>query len=162
MTPIFFSQPTSSVPWWRRSAIWDPRGPHQTPQTAIHTPKATQFSLSTFNVGKDASSCPKIANETHLFFQPTSSMPGGRRLAIRDPGGPHQTPQTAIYNPKRCDFPYPPSGWVKTHPPAPKLPMTPILFSTHFIQARGRRSTIWDLGGPRQIPQTIIHTPEST
>ena len=24
---------------------------HQTPQTAIHTPKVTQFSLSTFNVG---------------------------------------------------------------------------------------------------------------
>ena len=62
-----FSQPTSSMPWGRQSAIWDPGGPHQTPQTAIHTPKVTQFSLSTFNVGKDPSSCPKIANDTHLF-----------------------------------------------------------------------------------------------
>ena len=66
-----FSQPTSSMPWGRRSAIWDPGGPHQTPQTAIHTPKVTQFSLSTFNVGKDPSSRPKIANDTHLFSQPT-------------------------------------------------------------------------------------------
>ena len=66
-----FSQPTSSMPWGRRLAIWDPGGPHQTPQTAIHTPKVTQFSLSTFNVGKDPSSCPKIANDTHLFSQPT-------------------------------------------------------------------------------------------
>ena len=102
-----FSQPTSSMPWGRRSAIWDPGGPHQTPQTAIHTPKATQFSLSTFNVGKDPSSHPKIANDTHLFSQPTSSMPRGRRSAIWDPGGSHQTPQTAIHTPKQPNFPYP-------------------------------------------------------
>ena len=62
-----FSQPTSSMPLGTRSAIWDPGGPHQTPQTAIHTPKVTQFSLYTFN-GKDPSSCPKIAKDTHLFF----------------------------------------------------------------------------------------------
>ena len=88
------------MPWGHQLAIWDPGGPHQTPQTAIHTPKVTQFSLSTFNVGKDPSSHPKIANDTHLFSQPTSSMPWGRRLAIWDPWGPHQTPQTAIYTPK--------------------------------------------------------------
>ena len=99
-----FSQPPSSMPWGRRSTIWDPGGPHQTPQTAIHTPKATQFSLSTFNVGKDPSSCPKIANDTHLFSQPTSSMPWGRRSAIWDPRGPHQTPQTAIHTPKATQF----------------------------------------------------------
>ena len=29
------------MPWGCRSAIWDPRGPYQTPQTAIHTPKVT-------------------------------------------------------------------------------------------------------------------------
>ena len=46
---------------------------------------------------KDPSSRPKIANDTHLFSQPTSSMPWGHQLAIRDPGGPHQTPQTAEY-----------------------------------------------------------------
>ena len=56
-----------------------------------------RFSLTTFNVGKDPSSNPKIANDTHLFSQPTSSLPWGRRLAIWDPGGPHQTPQTAIH-----------------------------------------------------------------
>ena len=99
-----FSQPTSSMPWGRRSAIWDPGGPHQTPQTAIHTPKAAQFSLSTFNIGKDPSSCPKISIDTHLFSQPTSSMPWGRRSAIWDPGGPHQTPQTAIHTPKTTQF----------------------------------------------------------
>ena len=86
-----FSQPPSSMPWGRRSTIWDPGGPHQTPQTAIDTPKATQFSLSTLNVGKDPISCPKIAKDTHLFSQPTSSMPLGRRSTIWDPGGPHQT-----------------------------------------------------------------------
>ena len=92
------------MPWGCISAIWDPRGPHQTPQTAIHTPKATQFSLSTCNVGKDPSSCSKIANDTNLFSQPTSSMPWGRRLAIWDPRGPHQTPQTAIHTPKVTRF----------------------------------------------------------
>ena len=85
------------MPWGHQLAIWDPGGPHQTPQTAIHTPKVTQFSLSTFNVGKDPSSRPKIANDTHLFSQPTSSMPWGRRLAIWDPGGPIQTHQTAMH-----------------------------------------------------------------
>ena len=64
----------------------------------------TQFSLSSFNIGKDPSSRPKIANDTHLFSQPTSSMPGGRRSAIWDPGGPHQTPQTAIHTPKVTYF----------------------------------------------------------
>ena len=58
-----------------------------------------RFSLSTFNIGKDPSSHPKIANDTHLFSQPTSSMPWGHRSAIWDPGGPHQTPQTAIHTP---------------------------------------------------------------
>ena len=43
MDTHLFSQPTSSMPWGRRSAIWDPGGPHQTPQTAIHTPKVTYF-----------------------------------------------------------------------------------------------------------------------
>ena len=66
-----FSQPTLSMPWGHRSAIWDPGGPHQTPQTTIRTLKATQFSLSTFNIGKDPSSHPKIANDTHIFSQPT-------------------------------------------------------------------------------------------
>ena len=102
-----FSQPTSSMPWGCRSAIWDPRGPHQTPQTAIHTLKATQFSLSTFNVGKDASSRPKIANDTHLFSQHTSSMPWGRRLAIREPGGPIRPPKLPYIPPKQPDFLYP-------------------------------------------------------
>ena len=88
------------MPWGHQLAIWDPGGPHQTPQTAIHTPKATRFSLSTFNVGKDLSSCPEIANDTHFFSQPTSSMPWGRRLAIWDPGGPNQTHQTAMHTPK--------------------------------------------------------------
>ena len=99
-----FSQSTSSIPWGRRSASWDPGGPHQTPQTAIHTPKAAQFSSSTFNIGKDPSSCPKIANDTHLFSQPTSSMPWGRRSAIWDPGDPYQTPQTAIHSLKATQF----------------------------------------------------------
>ena len=49
---------------------------------------------------KDPSSCPKISNDTHLFSQPTSSMPWGRRLAIWDPGGFHQTPQIAKHIPK--------------------------------------------------------------
>ena len=56
---------------------------------------------------KDPSSCPKIANDTHLFSQPTSSMEWGRRSAIWDPGDPHQTPQTAIRTPKGPSFPYP-------------------------------------------------------
>ena len=100
-----FSQPTSSMPWGHRSAIWDPRGPHQTPQTAIHSTKATQFSLSTLNVGKDPSSCPKTANDTHLFSQPTLSMPWGCRSTIWDLGGPHQTPQIALHTPKVTQFP---------------------------------------------------------
>ena len=45
--------------------------------------------------------------------------------------------KTAIHNPETTQFPYPLSRWVKTCPPAPKVPMTPILFSTHFIQAMG-------------------------
>ena len=92
MDTHLFSQPTSSMLWGRRLAIWDPGDPHQPPQTTIHTTKATQFSLTTFNVGKDLSSHPKIANDTHLFSQSTSSMPWGHRSAIWDPGGPHQTP----------------------------------------------------------------------
>ena len=102
-----FSQTTSTMPWGCRSIVWNPRGPHQTPQTAIHTLKATQFSLSTFNVGKDPSSCPKIANDTHLFSQPTSSMPWGRRSTIWDPGGPIRPPKPPYIPPKRPNFPYP-------------------------------------------------------
>ena len=36
------------MPWGCISAIWDPRGPHQTPQTAIHTPKVT-YVKETYN-----------------------------------------------------------------------------------------------------------------
>ena len=78
MTPIFFLSPLHSC----HGGIDRPSGtqgaPHQTSQTAIHTPGVTQFSLSTFNVGKDLSSHPKNAKDTHLFSQPTSSMPWGR------------------------------------------------------------------------------------
>merc|ERR1712212_32508 len=102
MTPIFFLNPLHPC----HGGIDRPPGtpgtpgtPIRPPQTAIHTPKATQFSLSTFNVGKDPSSRPKIANDTHLFSQPMSSMPWGRRSAIWDPGGPYQTLTTAIHTP---------------------------------------------------------------
>ena len=104
-----FFQPTSSMPWGRRSTIWDPmgpRGPHQTLQTPIHTPKVTQFSLSTLNVGKDPSSRPKNANDTHLFSQPTSSMPWGRRSTICDPGAPIRLPKPPYIPLKRPNFPY--------------------------------------------------------
>ena len=161
MTPIFFLNPPS-MPLGRRSTIWDPggpRGPHQTFQTAIHTPKTTQFPLSTLNIGKGPSSCPKNANDTPLFSQPTSSMPLGHRSTIWDPGGPHPTPQTSIHTPKTTQFALStlnvgqdPSSCLKivndTHP-----------FShPTSTMSWGRRSTIWDPMGPH----TAIHTPKAT
>ena len=82
------------MPLGHRSTIWDPGGPHPTPQTSIHTPKTTQFALSTLNVGQVPSSCLKIVNDTHPFSHPTSTMSWGRRSTIWDPMGPHQIPQT--------------------------------------------------------------------
>ena len=104
MDTHLFSQPTSSMLWGRRSAIWDPGDPCQTPQTAIHTPEATQISSSTFNICKDLSSRPKIADDTHFFSQPTSSMPWGCRLAIWDPIRSPKPPSIPL---KRPNFPYP-------------------------------------------------------
>ena len=104
MTPIFFLNLLHPCHGGVDRPSGISGGRLQTPQTAIHTPKATQFSLSTFNIGKDPSSCPKIANDTHLFSQPTSSMPGECRLAIWDPGGTHQTPQTSMHTPKATQF----------------------------------------------------------
>ena len=149
--------------WGRRSTIWDPMGPHQIPHTAIHTPKATQFALSTLNVGQDPSSCLKIANDTPLFSQPTSSMPLGHRSTIWDPGGPHPTPQTSIHTPKTTQFALStlnvgqdPSSCLKivndTHPfshPTSTMPW-------------GRSLTIWDPRGPHQSPQTAKHTLKAT
>ena len=97
------SQPTLSMPWGHRSTIWDPGDPNQTPQTAIHNPKATQISLSTLNVGKDPISRPKIANVTHLFSQPTSSMPSGRRSTIWTLGAPSDPPNR-LHTPKATQF----------------------------------------------------------
>ena len=99
-----FSQPTSSMPWGHRLAILDPGGPHQTPPNRHTYPQSDPIFLIHFQRSKDPFSCPKIANDTHLFSQPTSSMPWGRRLAIWDPRGPHQTPQTAIHTPKVTYF----------------------------------------------------------
>ena len=161
-----FSQPPSSMPWGRRSTIWDPGGPHQTPQTAIDTPKATQFSLSTLNVGKDPISCPKIAKDTHLFSQPTSSMPLGRRSTIWDPGGPrgpHQTFQTAIHTPKTTQFPLSTLNIGKGPSSCPKNANdTPLFSQPTSSMPLGHRSTIWDPGGPHPTPQTSIHTPKTT
>ena len=56
---------------------------------------------------KVPSSCPKIANDTHLFSQPTSSMPWGHRLTIWDPGGPISSPKPPYIPPKGPNFPYP-------------------------------------------------------
>ena len=161
MDTHLFSQPTSSMPWGRRSAIWDPGDPHQTPQTAIHTTKATQFSLSTFNVGKDPFSRPKIANDNHLFSQPTSSMPGECRLAIWDPKGPHQTPQTAIHTPKATRLSLSTFKVGKDPSSRPKITNDTHLFSQPTSSVPwGRRLAIWDPGGPHQTPQTAIHTPK--
>jgi hypothetical protein len=134
------------MPWVRRSAIREPGGPHQTPQTAIHTPKATQFSLSTFKVGKDPSSRPKIANDTHLFSQPTSSVPWWRRSAIWDPGGPHQTPQTAIHTPKATQFTIATFNVGKDLSSCPKSPMTPIFFLNPLHPCHG--GIDWPSGTP--------------
>ena len=151
------------MPWGCISAIWDPRGPHQTPQTAIHTPKATQFSLSTCNVGKDPSSCSKIANDTNLFSQPTSSMPWGRRSAIWDPGGPHQTPQTAIHTPTATQFSLFTLNVGRDPSSRPKIANDTHLFSQPTSSMPwGCRSAIWDPRGPHQTPQTAIHTPKVT
>ena len=95
-----FSQPPSSMPWGRRSTIWDPGGPHQTPQTAVHTPKATQFSLSTCNVGKDPSSCPKIANDTIFFLNPLHPCQGGVGWPSGTPGAPIRPPKPPYIPPK--------------------------------------------------------------
>ena len=138
MTPIFFSQPTSSMLWGYRLAIWELGGPHQTPQTTICTSKVTQFSLSTFNVCKDLSSCPKIANDTHFFSQPTPSMPWGRRSTIWDPRGPHQTPQTAIRTPKATQSSLSTVNVGKDQSSHPKIANdTHFFFSTHFIHVMG-------------------------
>ena len=102
-----FSQPTSFMPGGRRLAIWDPWGPHQTLQIAIHTPNVTQFSLSSFNVGKDPSSCPKIANDTHLFSQPTHPCHGGVYRRSGTPGAPIRPPKPPYIPPKRPNYPYP-------------------------------------------------------
>ena len=142
------------MPWDRRSAIWDPGGPHQTPKTALHTPKATQFSLSTFNVGKDPSSCPKIANDTHLFSQPTLSMPWGHRSAIWDPGGPHQTPQTAIHTPTATQFSLFTLNVGRDPSSHPKIANDTHLFSQHTLSMPwGHRLAIWDPGGTIRPPK---------
>ena len=151
------------MPWGCRLTIWDPGGPHQTPQNAIHTTKATQFSLSTFNVGKDPTSCPKIANDTHLFSQPTSSMPWGRRSAIWDPGGPHQTPQTAIHTPTATQFSLFTLNVGRDPSSRPKIANDTHLYSQPTSSmSLGCISAIWDPGGPHQTPQTAIHTPKAT
>ena len=151
------------MPGGCRSAIRDPGGPHQTPQTTIHTPKATQFSLSTYNVGKDPSSCPKISNDTHLFSQPTSFIPGGRRSVIWDPGGPHQTPQTAIHTPRATQFSLSTFNVGKDPSSRPKIANDTHLFSQPSSSMPwGCRSAIWDPGGPNQTHQTAMHTPKTT
>ena len=100
MDTHLFSQPTSSMPWGRRSAIWDPGDPHQTPQTAIHTPKATQFSLSTFNVVKDLPLALKLPMTPTFFLNPFHpchgcvDWPSGNPGAPSDPQNCHTYPQS--------------------------------------------------------------------
>ena len=110
---------------------------------------------------KDPSPCPKIANDTHLFSQPPSSMPWGRRSTIWDPGGPHQTPQTAIHTPKATQFSLSTFNIVKDLPLALKLPMTPTFFLNTLHPCHG--GVDWPSGNPGapSDPQNCHTYPQS-
>merc|ERR1711888_167740 len=104
MTPIFFLNPLHLCHGRVNRPSGTPGAPSDPPNRHTY-PKATQFSLSTFSVGTDLSNHPQIANDTHLFSQPTSSMPWGLRSTIWDPGGPIRPPKPPYIPPKRPNFP---------------------------------------------------------
>ena len=81
-------------------------------------------------VGKDPSSHPKIAKDTHLFSQPTSSMPWGRRSTIWDPRAPIRPPKPPYIPPQQPDFPYPSA---KENHPSKSL-LLPILLWREDVQ----------------------------
>ena len=84
-----------------------------------------------FHQVKDPSSRPKIANDTHLFSQPTSSTAWGYRLIIWDPRGPIRPPK-----PPYITFLI--FLMVNKDPSSlPKIAKITIFFSTHFICAMG-------------------------
>merc|ERR1711888_572596 len=75
-----------------------------TPQTAIRTPATTHFSVASSIVGNNWKCQPKIHPPTPSTHPPTPSNPRGPISTLLDPGGPHQTPQTAIRTPATAHF----------------------------------------------------------
>ena len=86
--------------------------------------------------------CP--AHDLFFFSQPTSSTPWGCELTIWDPGGPHQTPLTAIRIPKMTQFTLSTLIVGKGPLSHPNIANDTIFFQPTSSTPWGCRLTIWD------------------